>query len=266
LLVVLLGILVSHALSLEEDHDVKVVGEVQSGMPTPAFPPAALLSKVLVDGAIIAVVSYVVTYSLATLFANRHRYKISASQELVAAGLANVFGSFFSSLPVSTSLSRSSVQEDAGAKTLLTSATSVFLLLWVLLFAGPLFKPLPNAVLSAIIVQALKGMFKQFADLPGLVGKSKLDTFIWVCTFAATVLLGVDKGLLVGVFLNLVSHQVYNLVSCVHSLAHFGLLGLHTAPGGCQGDRLQRLELGSFVLPRRTYARMRKTFFISGCI
>ena len=44
------------------------------------------------------------------LFANKHGYKVSASQELLANGVCNVVGAFFSSLPISASLSRSSVQ------------------------------------------------------------------------------------------------------------------------------------------------------------
>ena len=103
---------------------------------------------------------------------------------------------------------RYACQEDAGCKTLLTSATSVFILLWVLLYAGPAFKPLPNAVLSAIIVHALKGMFKQFSDLPPLWHRSKMDLVVWVVTFAATVVLGVDLGLVVGVAVNLVTTVV----------------------------------------------------------
>lgn len=63
---------------------------------------------------------------------------------------------------------------------------------------------MPQAVLSAIIVHALKGMFKQFSDLPPLWRHSKMDLTVWTVTFAATVVLGVDVGLVVGVAVNLV--------------------------------------------------------------
>merc|ERR1719309_889407 len=64
---------------------------------------------------------------------------------------------------MSSSLSRSLVQESSGCRSQLTSVTSAFLLLGVLLLAGPLFQPLPICVLAAIIVSSLTGMFKKFS-------------------------------------------------------------------------------------------------------
>lgn len=53
------------------------------------------------------------------------------------------------------------VQVSTGGKTMMTSAVSVFMLLWVILFIGPLFYHLPKAVLSAIILVSLLGIFVQ---------------------------------------------------------------------------------------------------------
>ncbi len=76
----------------------------------PTLPPPSLLPKVAVNALTVAVVSYVITYSLASLMAIKHKYKISPNQELLAGGCCNVIGSFFSCLPVATSLSRTLVQ------------------------------------------------------------------------------------------------------------------------------------------------------------
>jgi len=62
----------------------------------------------------------------------------------VATGAANIFGSFFQSLPMAGSLSRTMVQDMSGGKTLMASAVSVILLLWVILFFGPFFYHLPR--------------------------------------------------------------------------------------------------------------------------
>ena len=45
-------------------------------------------------------------------------------------------------------------------------------------------------------------MFLQFLDLPKLASKSILDTFVWIATFLATIILDVDYGLIVGVLIN----------------------------------------------------------------
>ncbi len=68
LFVVAIGILVSHFAGLERRHSVRVVGHVKSGMPSPEPPPFELLPKVASNGCIVAVVSYVVSYSLGTQF------------------------------------------------------------------------------------------------------------------------------------------------------------------------------------------------------
>ena len=57
------------------------------------------------------------TYSLADIYAKKHKYKINPTQELLACGISNVFSSFFSCFPGGASLARSSVQDSAGGKT-----------------------------------------------------------------------------------------------------------------------------------------------------
>ena len=91
-------------------------------------------------------------------------FQVDPNQELVAQGAANIFGSMMSSLPVSSSLSRSMVQEESGCRSLLTSLTSCLCLLVVLLWVGPVFEPLPVCVLSSMIVVSLKGVMKKVTE------------------------------------------------------------------------------------------------------
>ena len=57
----------------------------------------------------------------ARAFAARHRYRIDVDQESVAQGMANVGAGVFQGMPVSTSLSASSLNESAGARTPMAS-------------------------------------------------------------------------------------------------------------------------------------------------
>jgi MFS superfamily sulfate permease-like transporter len=57
------------------------------------------------------------------------------------------------------SLSRTMVQVSTGGKTMMASAISVFLLLWIILFVGPLFFHLPRVrILTDIFFKILNAI------------------------------------------------------------------------------------------------------------
>ena len=72
----------------------------------------------------------------ARTFAARHRYRIDINQESVAQGMANVGAGLFQGMPVSTSLSASSLNDHSGARTGLASLTSGVIVLLTLLVLG----------------------------------------------------------------------------------------------------------------------------------
>ena len=53
----------------------------------------------------------------ARTFAARHRYRVDIDQESVAQGVANIGAGLFQGMPVSTSLSASSLNDHSGART-----------------------------------------------------------------------------------------------------------------------------------------------------
>ena len=91
----------------------------------------------------------------ARTFAARHRYRIDINQESVAQGMANVGAGLFQGMPVSTSLSASSLNDHSGARTGLASLTSGVTVLLTLLVLAPLFSDLPKPVLAALIIEAV---------------------------------------------------------------------------------------------------------------
>ncbi|CAG2122824.1 unnamed protein product, partial [Medioppia subpectinata] len=112
-------------------------------LPEPRLPRFDLLSKIIIDALVIAIVAFAVSLSLAKIFAKKHKYRIDANQELIALGSANVFASLFSCYPSSASLSRSSVQEKTGGRTQVAGLVSSAFMLVFLLFLGPLLYHLP---------------------------------------------------------------------------------------------------------------------------
>ncbi|XP_055625393.1 solute carrier family 26 member 6-like [Toxorhynchites rutilus septentrionalis] len=199
LMVVVGGTLASYAIGLGPNHDVLLVGEIHVGLPAPQLPPVMLLEKLAVDAISIAIVSYSVVMSMGMIFAQKEGYEVCANQELVAMGITNIIGSFFSCIPTACSLSRSLIQHQAGGKTQLTAVISSMLILVVVLWLGPYFEVLPQCVLSSIIFIALKGMLWQFQHIKKFYREGGWELAVWLLTFFSVTILNIDLGLLIGV-------------------------------------------------------------------
>ncbi|XP_068210829.1 prestin-like isoform X2 [Palaemon carinicauda] len=203
LLAVIAGTAASYFGNLQGNYDIRIVGDIPTGLPEPTAPPIELLPRVVVDSFVITIVSYTVSFSMTKIFAKKHNYPVDATQELYSQGISNVFGSFFGCAPISASLSRSLIQEAVGGVTQITSLISCVILVFVLLFIGPVFETLPNCVLSSIIVVALKGMFLQFNELKNIWKESRIDASIWIVSFLGVVIIDIDFGLMLGVIMSL---------------------------------------------------------------
>ncbi|XP_058950689.2 prestin-like isoform X2 [Pocillopora verrucosa] len=203
LIVVVLGTVVSYFVGLNEKFQVSVLRDIPKGLQAPSAPSFMLMGNMVTDAIVISIVIFATNISLAKTFAKRNNYVIDSNQELIACGSANVLGSFFSCFPVSGSLSRSVIQESI-ARTQLCSIPVVVVIILVLLFIAPLFYHLPKAILAAVVVVALKGLFRQFNRLVQLWRMCKPDAVVWFAAWLGVVLLGIDIGLGVGVIMALV--------------------------------------------------------------
>ncbi|XP_063065746.1 prestin [Engraulis encrasicolus] len=218
---VVLATLLSWQLDLSVDHRVPVVGTVPTGLSPPSLPPLSSFSKdLLVPAFALAVVSFGFTASLGTMFALKHGYTIDSNQELLAMGLCNSIGGMFQCFVVSTSMSRSMVQEGIGGKTQMSSLISALLLLVFLLKVGALFEQLPKAVLAVVILVNLQGIFIQVREVPKLWATDRIDLCVWVVTALCALAFNLDVGLGVALMFSLVT-VVFRTQNC-----RFSVLGV----------------------------------------
>ncbi|KAJ8666880.1 hypothetical protein QAD02_008542, partial [Eretmocerus hayati] len=201
MIVVILGTSVSTYANLPGTYDIITVGNIPVGLPEPKLPPMDFLQEIILDSFVITMVAYTISMSMALIFAQKLSYEVDSNQELLAQGLGNLVGSFFSCMPFCASLSRSLIQQSVGGRTQLASLVSCGLLLFVLLWIGPFFEPLPRCVLASIIVVALKGMLMQAKDFFRFLRLSRIDATIWLTTFLTVILLDIEYGLLIGALL-----------------------------------------------------------------
>jgi len=198
LLVVVAGALAVWGLGLE--GTVGIVGEVPSGLPRPSAPALGIgeLQSLLPTAITIALVGFMESISVAKNFARQNRYEVDADQELKALGLANVVGSAFQAYPVTGGFSRTAVNAQAGARTGVASLVTAAVVVVTLLFLTPLFYYLPKAVLASIIMTAVFGLV-DVAEARHLWRVSRSDLASMGLTFVATLTLGIEQGILLGV-------------------------------------------------------------------
>uniref|UniRef100_A0A672YHW8 Solute carrier family 26 member 6-like n=1 Tax=Sphaeramia orbicularis TaxID=375764 RepID=A0A672YHW8_9TELE len=199
LIVIIGATIITHFCGLTSKYNIDVVGEIPSGLKAPRAPDVTLFSHVIGDAFAVAIVGYAINISLGKTFALKHGYKVDSNQELVALGLSNTIGGFFQCYSVTSSLSRSLIQESTGGKTQVAGVISSVIVLITVLKIGALFEDLPKAVLSTIVFVNLKGMYKQVLDVPMLWRTNKVDLLVWLVTFTSTILLNLDLGLAVSV-------------------------------------------------------------------
>ena len=206
LVVVTAGLVVSYLFDLGA-HDVELVGDVPSGLPSPQIPDLTLVgdhyATVGIAAGALLLIGFSQTAGDARAFAARHHYRIDVDQESVAQGMANSAAGIFQGMPVTTSLSASSLNESAGARSQVSSLTMGALVIATLLFLAPVFSHLPKAVLGAVIIDAVVFGMIDLAELRRLYRVTRFDFWIAVAAIVGVLSVGVLAGVVVGVVLSL---------------------------------------------------------------
>jgi high affinity sulfate transporter 1 len=206
LVLVVSGLAASSALDLGS-HGVALVGHVPRGLPAPRLPDLAVFQDHYATIGIAAFALLLIGFSQtagdARAFASRHRYRIDVNQESVAQGMANLGAGVFQGMPVSTSLSASSLNEAAGAVTPVASLTTGALVIGTLLLLAPLFSQLPKPVLAAVIIDAVVFGMIDLSELRRLYRVTRFDFWIAVAALVGAVSAGVLAGVVIGVVLSL---------------------------------------------------------------
>lgn len=204
LVAVVFGIVVVYALDAAT-QGVAIVGVVPKGLPSLQIPAWDITTvKELWPMALtIALVSFMESSAIAKSLQARHpENALDSNQELRALGVSNVLGSLVGAFPTTGGLSRSAVNDQAGAKTGIASLVSAATITLVLLFFTQWFYHLPMAVLAAIIMVAVLGLV-DVSRARKLWETDRRDFLMMMITFVVTLALGIREGILTGVFLSL---------------------------------------------------------------
>lgn len=196
LAVVALAIIAATVLGLPA-LGVPTTGEIPAGLPSLAGPALRLrdVEGIVPLAAGCLLLAYVEGISAARTFAARHGYALDPRQEFLGIGAANLATALGQGYPVAGGLSQSAVNDKAGARTPLALVFASITLALCLLFLTGLLENLPKAVLAAVVLTAIAGLF----DFPALLRMwkvSRSDFYAASIALVAVLLLGILQGIL----------------------------------------------------------------------
>jgi SulP family sulfate permease len=182
---------------------VPVVGEIPRRFPSFAMPPldAEAVSRFATGSLAIAVLGLLEAISMAKAIAAQTRQKLDMNQQCLSEGLANFAGSFFQCMPGSGSLTRSAINQQAGAVTQwsgVVSAAAVALIMWVF---APWAHYIPRAALAGILLLASWKMV-DWRALAYHLRTTQFDAAIVAATAISAVAISVEFCVLIGTFMS----------------------------------------------------------------
>jgi high affinity sulfate transporter 1 len=206
LVALVLGIGASAVFALSA-QGVAVVGKVPRGLPIPALPDISLIKQhfgLILSAAIgVLLIGFSESLASARQYAAKYHYDIDINQEMLAQGMANFISGLFQGVNVDGSLSKSSVSDAAGAKSEMASlAQGVFVILTLLILA-PLFADLPEAVLGAIVIEAVVFGLMDIKAMKRIYRLNRTEFWVGTIALLGVLTFGTLKGVLIGLILSL---------------------------------------------------------------
>jgi SulP family sulfate permease len=206
----MIALVAGSAIVLAFGLDIDTVGSrfggVPSGLPPlqlPRFRADLILTllspafTVAMLGAIESLLSAVVADRMS---GDRHDPNV----ELTAQGVANVLSPLVGGLPATGAIARTATNIRAGARTPIAGITHALTLLLILLFAAPLARHIPMAILAAILMIVAWDM-GEWLEIPAILRLGPADGAVWLITFALTVLadltVAVEAGMILAALL-----------------------------------------------------------------
>jgi high affinity sulfate transporter 1 len=204
LFVVIGGIAAASAFSLER-YGVKLIGSVPQGIP-PLILPALQwndLNQLLPLAFACFLLGAVETAAIGRMFAAKHGGRFDANQESLALAASNLAAGLGGGFPVSGGTSQSLVNEEGGARTPVSTALAVLLILVVVLFFSHLLSALPQPVLAAVVLVAMAGLLK-LSTLKELWRSDRSEFVVAIAAFGGVLTCGLLLGVMIGAAISIV--------------------------------------------------------------
>ena len=248
LVALVLGTALSSLLQLNAQYGVSVVGVIPTGMSSFTIPSISLsaIPPLIVGAAGIVFLAVGETLGTGRAYAAKYHYEVNADQELLAMGAANVGSGLFQGITIDMSLSSTASGEAADERTQLSSLVSAGVILAVVVFLAPLLRNLPSAVLGAIVLSSILGLFN-FAEFRRYYRQRTTDFVLAVTALVGVLTTSVMTGLAIAVLLSVVmllyrASRPYIAILGKRASGEYGDMGRHADAQPIPGLVILRLD------------------------
>jgi sulfate permease, SulP family len=188
---------------------LRVLGSVPSGLPHIGMPQVQwsrdLLGKLVPTAFAMFVVILAQSAATSRAYAARYSERFNGNIDLVGLSIANLGAGLTGTFVVNGSPTKTQMVTSAGGSSQLAQITTSAIVLLVLLFLTKPLEFMPEAVLAAVVfligveLTDIKGMRDIYRERP-------VEFWVSVLTALTVVIVGVEQGILLAMFLSLVSH------------------------------------------------------------
>lgn len=207
------GMILAYIFFLNDKTPFRLTGEITSGLPQFKPPPfstqcgnetytfSEMISELGTAPLMISFISILEAITVATIYVEKNEV-VDATQEMIAVGACNIMGSFVSSMPVTSSFTRSAINNASGVR---SSFSGIFTGSMVLLALGLLtsyFYYLPKATVAAVIISAMLNTM-EFGEIIHTWKTKRVDMIPMMATLLSCLFIDLDMGIIIGVVVNL---------------------------------------------------------------
>ena len=186
-----------------DQNGVRVVGDIPAKLPQAHWPDfdAAWIREFAPSALAIALLGLLEAISMAKAIAAVTRQRLNLNQQCLSEACANLAGSFFSCMPGSGSLTRSAINQQAGARTQWSGVISAIAVAATMVLLAPHAHFIPRAALAGLLMLTAARMLN-FESLRYHIRASRFDAAIVAITAISAFAISIEFCVLIGVVLS----------------------------------------------------------------
>lgn len=182
---------------------VKVVGEIPAKLPAFQVPNItwAYIDQLWSAALPVAVLGLLEAIAMAKAIAAQTGQRLDLNQQCLSEGLANISASFFQCIPGSGSLTRSAINQQAGAATQWSGVWSAAAVALIVVLFAPWARYIPKAALAGMLIVSAWRMM----DIPNLLHHARatrFDAIIIAATAFSAIAISIEFCITIGIVLS----------------------------------------------------------------